>query len=395
MKRLSLLALLAAALYASDAPAVPFHGCSFYNSTLHSATSDCSDASVDFGGCWIVHCLTVICISYPGAQWTNWNPEWFIEVTNRAKKSAFVGLDTPLMSTQMMFTGWYWGEDSVAAGTSERPRSGSESSMYFGRVLPVGYGPIGFTWATPGIFDVGTPGPPICFQGVSEMLPDLWRDTASSPDRILAGLWAPLTAPVCTLGAAVSGAISLAGVSIPTPQPPTFDPCAYPFMPVDVTTLLALTSPTALNPLAQCMGVLGGLYPRTGVVDGDVYTASQRVAWRTASLTQDIFRSTNVAVQPEDKWQMVWPNAASHRCFSPGSIVRPTTFDPTSLLARWPGYDTAGTSGMASTEFIYAVWRKRQVCMEPWLAPAAWGELLFHDPLVTAICMPVNALQGP
>jgi hypothetical protein len=202
-------------------------------------------------------------------------------------------------------------------------------------------------------------------------------------------MWAPITAPACTLGAPVAGLTT----SLPAPAAalPAPVPCALPLT-AGTQEALALTGASATNPLKQCMGALGGLLPRTGWTDGDPWTAAQRVAWRTASLAEDYFRA-RVGVRERDKWQVIWPRMTVPRCFAPGSPLRPSTVDPTSLLVRTPGYDTEPPVGHPA-EFVFAVWRERTKCLEPWEAAAVEAEILTYPAVHGAACAAMNAATG-
>jgi hypothetical protein len=374
MRTLKLISAVLGALYAMRGDAVPFHGCSFFQGRLLSESVECAQLKVDTS-CTIVHCALFVCVMYPGAHVTGWFPDYFIEVNNRAGDSLFSSVDAPVVSAQMAAAGAAWTDHGPSA--VKREVTGAEQTLYFGRTLPVPYGAAGWSFGSLGLPAPGTPAP-TCMLGISEYAADTWADTALSGDRTLAALWAPLTAPACTLAAPLAGAIQ--SLPISTGTIPASNACAVRLTPWNQEAL-ALSGATALDPMKQCMGVLGGVLPRTGWTDGDEWTASQRVGWRIANMTDEYFR-TGVGIQGRDKWQLVWPPIAFPSCFAPGSLIRPSTFDPLNPLVRTPGNDRS---------WVYAVWRYREACMEPVDYPAAAAEILSYPAIHAAACVPMNA----
>lgn len=379
-----------AMLAAARASAVPLHGCTFWESRLAAESQRCASFNIAWNACTIVHCSPFGCISYPGERFSGWMPEHFVEVTNRAGKSVFTAADAPACSLQMQQADATWQARGDLVGlrtTRETPSTGAEFSMWFGRTLPVPYGPVG--WALASLRDTAGSPAPTCFSAITEFAAETWADRLDSGDRRLAALWAPLTAPACTLGAPVASlTTSLPGASATVPAAV---PCAMPLA-TGVQEALALSGASATNPLKQCMGALGGLLPRTGWTDGDPWTAAQRVAWRTASLAEDYFRA-DVGVRERDRWQVIWPRVPVPRCFAPGSLLRPSTFEPTSALVRGPGYDSAPPLGRPA-EFVFAIWRERTRCLETWEAAAVEAELLTYPAVHGAACAAMNAASG-
>jgi hypothetical protein len=394
-----------AGLYATVAAAVtPFNGCSFHTARLAAGSWSCAQFNIAYSACTIVHCAGPFCISYPGELFTGYMPDYFIEVTNRAGKSAFTTSDAPLMRQQMVNAANVWkaGSGSIFTGgvkpgdaygirtTREHPRAASNYSFWWGRSLQVPYGPLGWELATMGF--QGGAAAPMCFTAVTEFAKETWiDDLTASGDRVLATMWAPITAPACTLGAPLLGAVAEIPAIAPTGNAPDFNGCAFQ-LGSDWQRYMAATGADAYNPAAQCMGVLGGLLPRTGFTNGDDWEAAQRVAWRTASLAQDYWHS-GPGMKPGDRWQVLWPPITMPTCFAPGSLTRPTTADPTSVLVRGPGYDTTGTP-KSKTEFVYAVWRKRSKCLEPWDAPGVALEISTYQAREAALCAGMNAAAG-
>lgn len=412
-----LAALVAATLalaVAGPARAARLHGCTFWSDRLADASERCAEfryRPFTEDPCTITHCTPFFCWSYPGDLLTGYLPDYFLEVTNRAATSVFDTLDMPffLAALELADERWSSGAPPMSSlrTSEERSMAAADNSMWFGRALAVPYGPIGNTvLAAQSTAWMGQPGDnwtagdplPTCFKAVTEFVPETWADRLDSGDRVLSAAWAAVGAgEACAIVAPVAGLGRW--LPIPDVELPAFNQCAFPLN-AELQAALSLSSPNALNPARQCMGVLGGLLPRTGWTDGDSWTAAQRVAWRTASLAED-FWHVGIGVQATgggnggkgpDKWQIVWPKGAPS-CFVPGSLGRPAgllPYDP----GHGIGYDARGATNK-NTEFVFGVWRPRRQCQEPGTGSLAWAEMqAFKEYHQYTICLAANAVEN-
>ncbi len=64
----------------------------------------------------------------------------------------------------------------------------------------------------------------------------------------------------------------------------------------------------ALDYKKLCMGEMGGLLPRTGLINtDDQFRSAVMVAWKFASLSKDAFIEGVGGIKATDKWQLVYP----------------------------------------------------------------------------------------
>lgn len=325
-----------------DLKAVPFHGCTFYKERLQAwswpggMNTGCAQFSATFGACTKQKCGFWGCISYSGYWVQGWLPDYFLEVNSVMGKSAFSdSLDGVSLRKHIEIAKKWWRSNlgnvmPFEVGVrSHSYELSSDHKLLYARALSVPYGTVG--WTIPTIGSSAGSAMPVCYKAISELAPATWNDLLTSGDRKTAAVWSPLTALVCGLGAPVAGAGQTAKqiiskFPIPTGTMPDSGlpgGCAQP-LPVWAQEAGGLTGQGAAAP--HCMGALGALLPRTGWVwASDQFNAHQQAAWRIASLAEDYFHQ-GIGVQPEDKWQQVWPAVPRAQCFIPGGLDRPNNF---------------------------------------------------------------------
>ena len=129
------------------------------------------------------------------------------------------------------------------------------------------------------------------------------------------------------------------------------------------------------NPLELCIGTLGPKFPRTGMQNiEDPYMAALSAILKFSSLAGDTYMRPEYKIEPDDKLQMVYPKPAvgAPTCFRPGRDLR---FDGGSFDANTlSGLIDRGSSSLFnravetpknSDSYIFAVWKKRSHCEEP------------------------------
>jgi hypothetical protein len=392
-RKLRTIVAVVALLCAAEARAVPFHGCTFFRAPLSAATMACAQFTFLWGECTLVRGF----ISYPGVVYFRWMPEYFIEVTNRAGKSAFATPDAPGLIRQMAVADGAWtthGTIPDASGVSashDLPQGGHNFSTWFGRALPVPYG--SSLWRIEAVGDSAGGNYPRCFSGITEYAAETWADGLDSADRGLAEFWASTKAFFACPIAGMGGATQEAAL-------PAIMPCAR-NLSAGEQKIAAYAGPSVEDPTRVCMGQLGGLLPRTGLTEGSHFTAAERVAWRTANLSEEFFH-TGVGVEMGDKWQIVHPVGQSSMCFPPGSMARPTPvmiplpeLFPTRVVPLYDSNLTPPEPGKQNTEYVFAVWRKKVQCIEVAQAIEAEGEIALFMTARSGICTALGAMTGP
>lgn len=382
MRHVLVACALALALYALPARAVPYGGCTLMSDEFWSDSWSCAAFKIgSIGSCYGTRHIGPITYEEPRFLFEGWFPQFFIEVQTDPGHSIFATSDAPLIRNQMQRAAGLWTDPGT--GGTDATQTRSDMSILHGRMLPI---PNDAVWNFEHLnFRPGVPvAAAACMLAISEYVPATWGDhPTDSGDRLLATAWAPVTAPVCTIAGGVIATIARLPLTFPS-EWVRMMPCAVP-IPTSQQRWQAMTGPSAYNPAAQCMGALGGLLPRTGWTDGDQFHAAQRVAWRTASLASDLFR-TGGGVEGQDKWQMVRPRALSHRCFAPGSLLRP---GPPPV-----DFTGAGTLLRASDEpYVFAVWRYARSCVKVEDLPAVELEMNSY-PLRPYGCRMLNAVVG-
>jgi hypothetical protein len=383
------------ATLSSQAHSAPFHGCTFYKSRLKEwswpggLNTGCANFSLNSGACQKVKCIATACITYSGTLFTGWIPEFFIEVTSRAGKSAFAETsDGSLLKEHLAIADKKWREhgdiNPTPIGARQELHDGEiDAKLLFARALSVPYGAVG--WSFPVVGISGGQAVPTCYRAISELVPETWADDTDSGDRYLAAKWAPVTSKMCTMGAVVNGVIgSVGGGSSGDVK------CAM-ALSAKLQQTKAKAGASAYNPMKQCMGVLGGLLPRTGWTadSSHPYTAAQQIAWRLASLSEDYF-NTGIGVQGDDKWQVIWPAMIRAECFAPGSLLRTSTMEPSTFFS--PRLDLPENEGLS--DVVFAIWRKHTKCLEPWEGVAAQADFNGLQAVRSAACAEINANDG-
>lgn len=356
---------------------LPINGCTIYKSRLLSFFDACAEFSAVTarGGCMKVKGICPACITYPGDHVQMWLPDFLVEVSTHFGKSLFAegvsgaGLKAHLEaatkwanSTSMQFEKF---SDGGAFDTSH-------SMMWHVRILPVPYGKLATTF--PPVSASKGVGVPVCYSSLSEL--DLGQWTYNLADGPAAIALAPIALPKCytPLGAiatsigqtVTSNAVAASGFDDSISTNPFPSSCALP-IPTKFALAKTMAGSDTWNVSKMCIGSLGGLLPRTGNVPADnPYKAALVAGVKFASLTSDHFGDSNTGGwQLTDKWQLVYPPTTHGYCFRPGQVSQALEIplgvleDPTTRIA-----DSASLSVKSGT-YVFAVWRRRDACMEP------------------------------
>ena len=197
-------------------------------------------------------------------------------------------------------------------------------------------------------------------------------DREGNPEKWLAGLYGPFGVPFCDQRGpltAIEAFAPMPGLAEATPNEAI---CATPAPNARVYAgLLNPGSDAAnpfLNPSTMCAGRLGLLFPRTGWSNlTQEPDNAQLIAMRIASIGKDHFQS-QPGLEPDDRFQLVWPLAGDMQCFIPGEMslseLLPMKYFPVGEGTDSPDQSPAyGVEG--SGTFVYALWRRWSECVEP------------------------------
>lgn len=368
---------------------MPVNGCTSYAPRLLSFFDGCAEFSAVTGraGCTKVKGICPACVTYEGDHLQMWLPDFLVEVTQAFGRSMFAEASTGVALNAHLKAATAWATSSSGQAPFLSNGVGlntSHSSFWHVRVLPVPFGSLANTY--PPLSTSKGVGLPTCYSAVSELAYGQW--TYGLSDMPVAAAIASIAIPVCYtgIGAAVASlgqtgaavASSMTGVGDEGTASGFPSGCA---LPVPAKLGLAKnTSPSsdAWNPAKLCIGTLGGLIPRTGLVPADdPFKAALTAGVKFASLTSDHFGDSSTGGwNITDKWQLVYPPSPHGYCFRPGDfnqaweVPAGVLEDPSTRIAD----NATGTGGRAQV-YVFAVWRKRTSCEEPLnvvSAGAAW-----------------------
>ena len=267
------------ALFLSSSPALAFPNvCSVVN-------------TVEFNSCLNFRYSLSMCgwpIPRPCVHFNYFVPQTFIEVTPKAGSSHFTAL--PGAAVQL-------------AGAAALPPFGTEhdedTQSYHARTISVPFAQIPFNMLPCG----GTRLPKLCFDGMSEHIPEHWSTGLSDKYQPNFLAWS-LAPKACLIKGALTSATGGTDVSfssdspmcsIPLPTMPSFPPSSH----------------------SACNG-WGVFYPRMGSYNGPAsLTGALMIASRMKSISSEVFMSSPSSFG--EKWQMISPGSSS--CFQEGQNV--------------------------------------------------------------------------
>ena len=359
----------------------PVTGCMFYEKFNQHLLS-CVEPRL--GKCPRKVCVGPFCISYPGKQGTAYRPLYLIEVTTRWGESLFANAYSALKKQLKLARKWYEYRNPLPQLPSyDHKNSGGSSSTaksYFwhARTLPVPFAAEAFAYPDlppmPGFSAVV----PSCYYGISEFVADQWQ--RGSADAPFAAALAEIAVRKCNLpGASIASNrwnkaskkakrdANTIGKTIEYIIPDYIPKlgCAYP---VPTWMLLAqnlLPSSDAISLKKMCMGEMGGLLPRQGLIaNDDVFRSAVMAAWKFASLSKDAFIDRIGGIEPDDKWQLVYPVTNMNGCYRPGNA-----------LTDWPLFgpnEKKRDKEEDGLTYVFAIWRKQETSCFPPLIGEAW-----------------------
>lgn len=371
--------------------ASPIHGCTFYQDQFRPSFMGCAAPKIHRRTCKKVKGTCPLCVTYKGDRGSMYLPDFLIEVTEKWGDSMFEHA-SPAMKSHLELAKSYFSSKTIPfpppmVGTEKGGESPEgESYFWHARILATPYNePLIY----PSLSPPGSP-LPICFGGISEFFFDQWH--LGLMDLPFAMALAPVGIPLCwsTSGAAANGALSTAlanarewggsalgsaGKAIDFDMPALQQGCAYPVGAKIGLGLNLNPSSDALNPLKLCMGSLGNLLPREGMItSSDRFRSAVMAAWRFASLVKTLHPMSMAGMDSDYKWQLVYPRSTHSHCFRPGTLedfpTGPVEFGRS--LAAFTDLSSAKTN-----TYVFAIWRKRSThCMEPEAESTAWLNLV-------------------
>ena len=359
----------------------PVTGCTFYEE-LRQHLKSCVEPQIS--KCSRKVCVGPFCISYPGKSGYAYRPLYLIEVTTRWGKSLFAEAYCTLNEHLKFARKWYKKRSPLPQLPSyERDNSGGGSSTaksYFwhARTLPVPFAAEAFAYPDlppmPGFSSAF----PSCYYGISEFVVDQWQ--RGSADAPFAAALAEIAVRKCSLpGTSIANSwwnveskkassdAKMVGKTIEHIIPDYVPKlgCAYP---VPAWLLLAqnlLRSSDAISSEKMCMGEMGGLLPRQGlIVNENVFRSAVMAAWKFASLSKDAFIDRIGGIETDDKWQLVYPLTNMRGCYRPGNA-----------LTDWPMPGPNEKDRPRSENgltYVFAIWRKQETSCFPPLIGEAW-----------------------
>lgn len=267
------------ALLLSSSPALAFPNvCSVVN-------------TVEFNSCLNFRYSLSMCgwpIPRPCVHFNYYVPQTFIEVTPTAGSSHFTAL--PGAAAQLA---------SAAALPPFGTEHDEDTQSYHARTISVPFAQIPFNMLPCG----GTRLPKLCFDGMSEHIPEHWSTGLSDKYQPNFLAWS-LAPKACLIKGAVTSATGGTDVSfssdspmcsIPLPTMPSFPPSSH----------------------SACNG-WGVFYPRMGSYNGPAsLTGALMIASRMKSISSEVFMSSPSSFG--EKWQMISPGSSS--CFQEGQNV--------------------------------------------------------------------------
>jgi len=308
-------------------------------------------------------------VPIPGDEISMYLPEYLIEVTPSEGKSQFVNNspDTSALKEHLKLAHKWQNRhkpfNGLAAGGQQLNGRGQ---FWHARMLPVPYG---------GLLNfsniAATPGPtdfiPTCFTGLSEFLSDQWMKGIA--DKPFALAWSPLLL-ACRhpAGRAINEGLlqrnAIAGGQSSMGSLPDVDTniggvggsCSYPVSAKQAIALNLAGNTDALNPGVQCLGPLGGLLPRQGLIPHQNRPlGAHTAAWKFASLVKTMHPGSP-GITSNDKWQMMYPRSARSSCYRPSSSID-------MALPKFE-FRSPMMAGRKAESYIFAIWRKRTRCIK-------------------------------
>lgn len=375
----------------SAALAAPVDACTFYKSIWKSRFMGCASPKNRARSCNKKKVVGVAVIRYKGDLVSMYLPDFLIETSTKFGHSLFSDM-TPTMGKHLeLAKDW---QQKRSGGLPEIGSNGGrfekeQSYFWHARILPVPIG--GFNTYPHMKAGAGGSVLPVCYSGISEFFADQWMTGIS--DSPFAAAWAKIATPICY---STSGIIGQAGIgkaktaareaaNSAMSEMTGVDiggftsgySCAYPVSPKTGLAMNLKPDSDALNAGKLCMGSLGGLLPRQGLIlSEDRYRSSVMAAWKFASLVHDFHPQADAGIEPDDKWQVMYPKSTQPGCFRAGQL-EDYPFGPIegrSVISHKP-----------ETGYVYAIWRKRTACLEPGEG-ALWVNLVKqqHQALQTA-----------
>ena len=364
----------------------PVHGCTFYD-TSENTFWGCAEPKIK-KDCTITRCAGPVCTSYRGERGYMHRPVFLIEVTTKYGESMFADAYPLTLGNHLKAAkSWYKrrskGFTSKFADSSSIDLAG-ESIFWHARVLPVPFGSAAFSYSDLPLMTKASAAAPSCYYGVSEFVIDQWNLGLS--DRPFASSWAPLSMKQCVstasaiasaeINSIVSDASKVAGNALSNIASIAGGEsfglgCAYGVSPSLLLAQNLMPTSDALNYQKLCMGQLGGLLPRQGLINNsNPFRSAVMAAWKFASLTKDAFFDSVGGIESSDKWQLVYPKAVQDGCVKPSSVV-----------SDWhmPGpFEMRKPLKEDGQSYVFAIWRKSKTntCYEPGTGNLLWKDLV-------------------
>lgn len=418
---ITILLLISLGAYSGVLPD-PVNGCTFYKHPFSKSFDDCAQFNVIEGGCTKTKCAGFACFTYSANLASMYIPDFLIEVTNGFGESLYTEKDlNPIigitLKEHLNSAKKYWkASDPLSIGNIALPSGISDiaDSLRSGdtmgqgdqfqqvRILTIP-GAAAVTVYPSDIYRrwfSSSAGIPVCFEAISEFFPHQWRDNLV--DGAYSMTTIPVSYPLCStlIGSAGVGASAalnsamneITGLTLSGPNLPISAQCSYPTNVKSIATSMLSPRSDAWAPLKNpanfCIGSYGELFPRTGTsLTDDPHSASLIAAIRFASLSGDTYLSHKFKVNLNDKIQQVYPrpselplfgalNVAS--CSKPrnpleglASITNPMSAVDTLRKSTSSALQTSDLiPGIKRGSYIYAVWKKRTSCEEPWITRA-------------------------
>lgn len=367
---------------------MPVNGCTIYKPRLLPYFDGCSEFSAVTGraACMKVKGICPACVTYQGDHLQMWLPDAVIEVTPHFGRSVFAESASGVALNAHLKAATAWATKTsrqVPLASNGDGMDTSHASFWHVRLLPLPFGKLATTFpplsASKGV------GLPVCYSALSELSPGQWNYGLA--DLPAAGAMAALAIPGCfsALGAAgvaisqtiASNVASGAGLNESLTANPFPSGCALP-----VPAKLALAknmnpSSDAWNLSKLCIGSLGSLLPRTGLIGAnDPFKAALIASVKFASVASDYFGDSDIGGwRLTDKWQLVYPPSPHGYCFRPGQVSQALEL-PFGVTENMTSRVQANvTASSKSGAYIFLVWRLRDTCQEPLnvvSAGAAW-----------------------
>jgi len=362
---------------------------------------NCAEPTVQTSSCKKVKYIGYQRIEYQGDYVSMFLPDFVIETTDHWGKSVFSEASATLGKHLEIAKDWYKEKGSALGLASGPTDKGGESiggryHFWHARLLPVPYG--GFNKYPDVAGAAGGHVYPVCYSGISEYYPDQWQKGLS--DLQFAMNWAAIGIPMChTTAGIVSNAVAAQareaakqsansflaefGLPIDVSDFSIQASCAYPIQAQVGISQNLNPSSDALNAAKLCMGSLGNLLPREGLIESvDRFRSSIMAGWKFASLVNDFHPGSVAGIEATDKWQLMFPKSSWGHCFRAGNLsdLYPGPFENRNIGAEEKEEDT----------YVYAIWRKRGTCLEPLQGELWRQEVNLEHQALSAVCAGVR-----